>query len=135
MTDDDRIPVVETYRGVGIHDFQPRDRIQTVVKPAIDLVIGMTDPVALVGYAGNTAFPPEARLFAEARAEACWQLAAEGRAIRPTISLTSLRASTAGLDSRRWMSVTHYVSMLDHGQSGAVAREVPLTDEQCGRSI
>ena len=70
MIDDDAIEVVELYRGVGIEDGQPAERIEAVVKPGIDRVHAMHDPDALVAYAGNARNPPEARLFAAAKCEA-----------------------------------------------------------------
>jgi hypothetical protein len=35
----DTIPIVDKYRGVGIHDQQPQERIERVVKPEIDHVL------------------------------------------------------------------------------------------------
>lgn len=111
---DDRIPLVETYRGVGIHDFQPRDRIEAEVKPAIDAVYGMSNSAALAAYLNDRTHPPEARLFALARLEALWQLAAESRELRPQVDMTLIRAMTAGLDSLTWMDPSHYSTVLDH---------------------
>ncbi len=114
MPEDDRIPIVGTHRGVGIHAFQPRERIDRVVKPAIDAVFGLSDPDALTDYVQDPTHPPEARLFAAARVEALWQLAADNRELRPKVSLTLLRAMTAGLDSLRWIDPRHYGSLLQH---------------------
>ena len=49
MTQDD-IPIVEKYRGVGVHDFQTRERIDTVVRPAIAAVFGISAPELLFAY-------------------------------------------------------------------------------------
>jgi hypothetical protein len=109
---DDRIPTVETYRGVGIHAFQPADRIRHVVKPAIDAVYGMSDAGSLAAYVEDPTLPPEARLLAAARCEALWELAAENRAARPNVDKMLLRAHTAGLTSLRWIDPRHYGSLL-----------------------
>ena len=122
MTGPDSIPIVATHRGVGIHAGQPRARIDGVVKPAIDQVLAMTDAAELARYAADAGNPPEARLFAAARCEAAWQLAAEGRASRPAVDLLQVRASVAGLSSAGWASTTHYASLLDITDS-AVPRE------------
>src|SRR5690349_17629393 len=61
---DDAIPIVETYRGVGIHANQPRERIEKVLRPAIDYVHELGDLDDLAAYARDAANPPEARLFA-----------------------------------------------------------------------
>jgi hypothetical protein len=127
MDEDDAIPVVEIYRGVGIEDAQPLERIQRVVKPAIDRVHAMGDPDLLAAYADDVRNPPEGRLLAEARAEALWEIAGEERRLRP-ISLERLRASTAGLGCRRWRDPDHYSSILD--EPGGVPREEPLADEE-----
>jgi hypothetical protein len=55
-----------------------------------------------------------------------WELAAEERRLRPTISLERLRAATAGLGSRRWRDPDRYASLLD---CGGIEREVPLDSE------
>jgi hypothetical protein len=57
-----------------------------------------------------------------------WVVAAETRNNRPPIDLERLRASTAGLGSRRWRSPTHFCSDLDHDEN-AVPREQPLDEE------
>jgi hypothetical protein len=113
------------HRGVGLHAFQPQERIETVVKPAIDAVFGISDPATLAAYAADAANPPEARLFAGARVEAAWQLAAEGRALRPNVDLELLRATTAGVDSLNWVDPYRYCSLFDCRQE-AVPREVAL---------
>jgi hypothetical protein len=124
MDEDDAIPIVEVYRGVGIEDAQPLERIQRVVKPEIDRVHAMSDPGLLFIYADDARNPPEARMLAEARAEALWEIAGEERRLRP-ISLERLRASTAGLGCRRWRDPGYYSSTLEHG---GVPREEPLPD-------
>lgn len=120
----DRIPIVETYRGVGIHDQQPRDRIDGVVKPAIDRVLGIGDVKRLADYAADTGNPPEARLLASARVEAMWELAAESRESRPEIDLAVVKASVAGLQSTRWRSSQYYGSLLDRSDQPGRRRQV-----------
>jgi hypothetical protein len=125
MDEDDQIPVVEIYRGVGTEDHQPLERIQ-FVKSEIDRVHRMSGTDELADYAGDPRHPPEARMLAGARAEALWELAGEERRHR-TISLELLRAATAGLGCRRWRDPDCYASLLD--PAGGVLREVPLDDD------
>ncbi|WP_338722373.1 hypothetical protein [Devosia sp. XK-2] len=120
---EDRIPIVETYRGVGIHDQQPRERIDGVVKPAIDRVLGIGDVKRLADYAADTGNPPEARLLASARVEAMWELAAENRELRPGIDLAVVKASVAGLQSVRWRSSQYYGSLLDKPDGPGLRRQ------------
>jgi hypothetical protein len=129
MDEDDAIPIVEVYRGVGIEDQQPPERIK-FVKCEIDRVHRMCDTDELADYAGDARHPPEARMLAGARAEALWELAGEERRHRP-ISLELLRAATAGLGSKTWRDPYSHCSLLDQpgpGAAGAVAREQPLAD-------
>ena len=64
-----KIPIVETYRNIGVHDFQDRERIEKVVKPAIDRIYEANGVDFLVSYAGDFRNPAEARLFAAAKYE------------------------------------------------------------------
>lgn len=107
LNDDDRIPTLETYRGVGIHAFQSAEQIATIVRPAIDRVHGLTDAASLTAYVEDPSRPPEGRLFAAAHVEALWRFAAENRELRPKIKLMILAAHTAGLNSLRWMASQH----------------------------
>lgn len=108
----DRIPTAGSYRGVGIHAGQPAERVE-IVQRAIDAVYELEAAVALADYAAEPANPPEARLFAAARVEAVWAFAAEGRAIRPLVSMTRVRASVAGLDSVTWQDPDCYGTLLE----------------------
>jgi hypothetical protein len=123
-SEDDAIPVVEVYCGVGIEDQQPPERIE-LVKREIDRVHRMSGIVELADYAGDASLPPEARMLAGARAEALWELAGEERRVRP-ISLELLRAATAGLGCQRWRDHDRCASLLDG--SGGIERDVPLDD-------
>lgn len=130
----DHMPCVGSHRGVGIHAFQPRERIEAVVKPAIDAVSRISNPDALMAYVADRTNPPEARLFAAARVEALWQLAADDRTLRPKISLPLLHAYTAGLDSLNWASRWHYGTMLEPGpMPDAPARE--RRDQACAAEL
>jgi hypothetical protein len=124
----DPIPVHETYRGVGIHAGQPPERV-AVVKQAIDEVLALADARTLFDYAGNIAKPPEARLLAAAKAEACFEIAAEERRVRPDIDLDVLRARIAGLGAAKWQDPRFYCSLFDAippGGGGVARRETPL---------
>jgi hypothetical protein len=109
----DEIPAVEVYRGVGIDDMQSHERIEHVVKPAIDEVFGMTNTRELLNYCGDITKPPEGRLFAAAKLQAGFQMAAAGRVERPNVDLQVVNAMIAGLGSRRWRSPWGYGSLLD----------------------
>jgi hypothetical protein len=129
MDEDDAIPIVEVYRGVGIEDQQPPERIK-FVKSEIDRVHRMSGTDELFAYASDPLNPPEPRMLAGARVEALCELAAEGRRPR-AISLERLRAATAGLGSKTWRDPYSHCSLLDQpgpGAAGAVAREQPLAD-------
>jgi hypothetical protein len=127
MDEDDSIPVVEVYRGIGIENCQPLERIELVVKPAIDLVHAMGDPDLLAAYSANADNPPEARLFAAAKVEVELEIATAERRLRPVASLEKIRASVAGLNSRRWRSPWLYASLLD--SDGGIERDRPLDEE------
>jgi hypothetical protein len=123
----DSIAIAETYRGVPIHADQPRDRIERVVRPAIDTVSTMTDAEVLAAYAADAANPPEARLLAAARCEAAFSIAVDERRSRPNIDVDALRASVAGLDSAIWRDPNRYCSLLDDARTAA-RRDPPLSD-------
>jgi hypothetical protein len=120
--DSDRIPIIATHRGIGIHDCQTPARIR-IVKAAIDRVAGMTDILELSRFAADPQQPPEARLFAASKVEIEYQLAAEERRNRPIVDLDLVRATVAGLDSLTWRSPVAFGT--DLGPDG-VEREAPL---------
>jgi hypothetical protein len=124
-TDPDRIPVIATHRGIGIHDCQTPARIKAV-KAAIDRVARMSDILELADLAADTQQPPEARLFAASKLEVEYQVAAEERRNRPIIDLDVVRASVAGLNSVMWRSPWYFASLLD--AAAGVPREEPLPD-------
>jgi hypothetical protein len=131
-TDEDEIPTVGTYRGVGLQDQQSKKRL-AVVRRAIDRVFEEHDFERLFEIARAVSWPPEARLFAAAKLEAAFQIAADERRERPDIDLARVGAAVPGLNSRRWRDPSHYGSLLDPGpapgQVGAVRRECDLTDD------
>ena len=107
------IAIVKIYRGVGIHDCQPRERIEGMVKPAIDAVHKLTSAKRLASYCEDVTRPPEARLFAAAKVEAMFEVATDARTPRPDVDLERVQACVAGLSSRGWRSPQHYGSILD----------------------
>jgi hypothetical protein len=123
---DDAIPTIGSHKGVPLEDQQSDERLEEVRRD-IDLVLGMVDAGALAGWADNPRHSPESRQLACAMAESMWEVASETRANRPAIDLERLRASTAGLGSRRWRDPWRYASLLD---PDGVLREVPLDDEE-----
>jgi hypothetical protein len=126
MEGDDAIPVIGLHRGVPLEDQQSPERL-ALVRREIDLVLGMSDPGEFADYAGNPWHAPEARQLAAAMAETTWTVAAETRNNRPPIDLERLRASTAGLGSRRWRDPWRHGSLLDHD---GVEREQPIDDSE-----
>jgi hypothetical protein len=125
MEGDDAIPVIGLHRGVPLEDHQSPERL-ALVRAEIDHVLGMTDAGALADWADDPWHSPESRQLACAMA--MWTVAAETRALGPGISLERLRASTAGLGSKKWRDPWHHASLLDAG--GGVLREQPLPDEE-----
>ena len=124
---DDLIPVVETFRGIGLHDAQSPARLR-VVRTAIRRCLRISRPEKLMAYLSDARHPPEARLAALQRLEA---LVEKGRDERkpPFIDIVNARACVAGLDSRKWRCPIRYTSLLDADYQHAVKREKPLDDE------
>ena len=125
------IPFLEEHRGIGIHDHQTRERIDGIVKPAIDAVLALSDVRALYAFAGDVSEPPEARLLAGAKCEALFELAIQERRERPPIDLAQLRALTAGLDGETWRDPAFFGTLLDRdldGRPAPVRREVPIPE-------
>ena len=122
----DAIPTVGAYRGIGIHSQQPVERIDYVVKPALDQVLVLADEHDLFAVARDPAQPPEARLLAAAKITAMHEMAAEARQNRPGVDLAKVRAAVAGLNSQRWRDRRRYCSLLDFDQRRAMKREEPL---------
>ncbi|TGQ09001.1 MULTISPECIES: hypothetical protein [unclassified Mesorhizobium] len=131
--EDCAIPIVETYRGVGLHDCQSEARL-AVVRGEIDKVFALDDLDQLVEVCSNVRWSPESRLLAAAKLKATHQLAAEDRKSRPRFDISYVDACTAGLNSRYWRSPWHFGSLLDPGrapgEAGPVPRPVPLEDDR-----
>ena len=129
----EKIPIVEIYRGVGLHDQQSAARLK-VVRAEIDAVYLIDDIGDLFEWVARIDRSPESRLFASAKVESLWDVVVETRARRPDISLSQLHAHTAGLDSQKWRDARYYGSLLDPcpplgGGVQPVRREHPLTDD------
>jgi hypothetical protein len=108
------MPTIGVHRGVGLHAFQSEERIERTVRPQLDMVLETADPEALLRMAGDQSLAPEARLLAEARYRAAYELVADDhRHTRAAFRLELAAAFTAGLDSLTWASLTHYGSALD----------------------
>lgn len=120
-----KIPIVDYHRGIGLHNHQSPARLR-VVKAAIDRVAGLSNIAELVAFAEDAKQPPEARLYAQAKILAEYQLSAEERRNRPDVDVDRLGACTTGLDSVKWRSPTHFGSMFDREQG--VEREEPLPE-------
>jgi hypothetical protein len=123
--DSDEIPTIGTHSGVPLEDQQSDARL-ALVRAEIDHVLGMTDAGELADWAGDSWHSPESRQLACAMAESMWTVAAETRNNRPSIDMDRLRASTAGLGSKKWRDPWRHASLLD--AAGGVERERPLDD-------
>jgi hypothetical protein len=121
-----KTPIVETYRGVGIHAYQSPARV-AVVKSDIDAVATMKTR-ALLKAVSDQRLAPEARIFAEALLLAEYQLAVQERRERPPFDVADMLASAAELDND-WRSPTHYRCIAD-SHDGAVERETPFPGAQ-----
>ena len=125
----DKIAIVATHRGVGLHDQQSPARLE-IVRRALDDVFDVVDIPRLMRISGDPRWPPEARLLAAAKLEAMLEIAADERAVRPAIDLARVRASVAGLNSITWRDPIHFASLLDPGRApgerGPVRRDERL---------
>jgi hypothetical protein len=124
MPREGKIPIVEVYRGVGLHDQQSPARL-AVVRAEIDRVIELSDLVALVEWAKDIGHAPESRLLAGAKAVAIISSFGNARQKRPGITAEYVQAVVAGLNSEGWRSPDYFGTLVDAGQ-GAVKREKPL---------
>jgi hypothetical protein len=136
MSESEKIPIVETHRGTGIHAFQGPERIE-VVKRAIEHVLALRDLKALAEYACDIARPPEARLLAKQVLEDVFALAAESREKQPTgdVDMEKVRLATSALDSLHWIDPHAYGTILETPPgpgaiSRKVARDEPLPDDE-----
>jgi len=125
----DRIPIVGTHRGIGLHDCQSAERLE-LVRAAIDRVFHMENILDLVDFAADRLQPPEARMYAASKVKALYELAAERRENRPEVNLDRVRASVAALDSAGVRSKWRYTSIYDPYHDRAVERETPIEDAE-----
>ena len=130
-----QIPIVETYRGVGIHDCQPMARIVSVVRPAIDRVLALSKLNDLFEFARDVTKPPEARLLAAAKCEATFEIATEDRRARPNLDLARLKACVVGLDIVSCRDQLRFCSIYDTpaapGARGADKLTLPTWSTAC----
>lgn len=123
------IPSQGEYRGVKIDRFQSQERVDDVVRPAIDHVMRTTDIGDLFDYLATVRNPLEARRLAGARLLTQYEQAIEDRAPRPNIDQGKVRAWLAGLDSLEWISSGYYCSDLDAEHDGADPRPAEFQEE------
>ena len=107
----DKIPCVEVYRHIGLHDYQDPPRIDRV-KAQIDRVYAMRDLDELYEYACSFRNPAEPRLFAKARVVAAFEVRASAHESRGNIDMERLNARTVGLDSLTSTDPRRYVGAL-----------------------
>ena len=128
----DQIPIVEDYRGVGLHDQQDSERL-AVVRADIDAVfaIGQSLP-DLLRWVQTRSKSPESRLLAKALIETHVEMATDQRRARPNVDMAWLNAVVMGLGSVKWRSKSHFctIVMPRPGPPGLpenpVRRPVPL---------
>jgi hypothetical protein len=106
----DRMPTIGLYRGVPLHDYQPLDRIDDVVKPAIDVVHGMNNAEDLYEYAADYEHPPEARLFAAAKVRAIFETRASAHESRGDVDLDRMAAAVSGLNNVVHTEPSYYLA-------------------------
>lgn len=95
------IPIVETYRGVGLHDQQDEERL-AVVRADVDAAFALAGNIDRLGeYLADRSRAPEARQLVGALAKAEHELAVDERRVRPSLSLERIAALTAGLGTTR----------------------------------
>jgi len=128
------IPVIEIYRGVGLHDQQDEARL-ALVRSDVDAAFALAGNVTgLVTLARDRSRAPEARLLAAALTLAEHELAVDERRVRPNVSREQLAAITAGLGTTRsplfYDSIYSPLSLARQpGDSGLpVRRAQPLID-------
>lgn len=106
------MPTVGRYRGIELHEFQSRDRIEKVVCPEIDLVLATDDPKRLAAIAADVSKSPEARLAAGRRIACMASDAAGKHRSVPGVDVALVRAHTAGLDILHWADEDRYATIL-----------------------
>ena len=127
-----QIPIIDVYRGVGLHDQQDTERL-SLVRSEIDAVFAAGGEIPyLLDWVANRGKSPESRLLAKAMILAHIEAASEQRRTRPAVDVDWLHAITGHLDSVKWRSRTHYDGGMgprpmpgDHPRN-AVRRPVPL---------
>ena len=130
------MPIIEIHRGVGCHGFQNRERVETIVKPAIDSVFQLTDLHELLAFAEDRANPPEARALAADKIRAAHDLRSAAHHHRGAIDLQFLAAVVAGVDSLNWASPSYYGSALAAGDPPrAPRRAAPRPADQRERLL
>lgn len=138
------IPIIETYRGVGIQDYQPPERI-ALVKSEIDTVMkfipakGEIQHDDLLLWVKDRSKSPESRLLAKAALKASIHESGEkAKRVPPHIKALSeewLNAVTAGLGLLGGQSRTTYGGKLDPRPPAwapqcerPLPREIPLPE-------
>lgn len=106
------MPKVGRYRGIELHDFQSRDRIEKVVCPEIDLVLATDDPKRLAVIAADVSKSPEARLAAGRRIIAMATDASGKHRSVPGVDVALVQAHVAGLDHLTWADTNRYGTIL-----------------------
>lgn len=102
------IPIVERYRGIGLHDHQDPERL-AVVRAEIDRVYEIAaDERQLWAWVEWRPNSPESRLFAKALLLARVEAAKEKRRTLPDIDVGRLNTLTGGLDTVSGRSKTFF---------------------------
>lgn len=119
-----KIPSVETYRGVEIHDHQSPARIATVKRQIDHLLDAEHTPVALADIAVDPANAPETRLLAAGVLKAIRESRRVDRQALP-VDFDVVDASVAGLDLEHWRDPWRFGVLFDDA-ARAVPRESAL---------
>jgi len=134
---EDRIPVVEGYKGVGLHADQSPERLAEV-RAEIDQVIALEGRVAeLLAWVEWRPNSPESRLLAAALVKASVEEAQDRRRTGPAVDLLKVGAHVAGLDGDRDRNRFYFDTKwaprwAPDSENRPVRRPVPLPDSARG---
>jgi hypothetical protein len=125
--DEGDIPIIATYRGVGLH-FQQSEARLVRVRADIDAVMREDRIVPLEAWCGDPRHAPESRVLAFFKLSIMAKKTSHGRG-QPGPDLEVAEAGIAGLHRLEWRHPEFFCSMLCHNLPGfdqAVPREIPL---------
>lgn len=106
------MPTVGTYRGVALHAFQSRERIERVVCPEIDQVMTLAAPRRLAAIACDITKSPEARMAAADKVLERAAAATDRHRGVAGVDIVKVKASRAGLNTLNLADPARYGTLL-----------------------